>query len=402
VVRTPQILVVDGDDEQRTALAAVLDAHGCPSIEAQTVDQALSMLDHEPAIGVVVLCAAASADADRAATDRLTSDRPETKVIVCADRPPLPGAIAVSPSDERGLLAAVGTCLDEPVISVVSAADVVAGRRDEIIRRWAELCLWDPSQPPDAEPAIPERLLDAVIEALHHPQPVGWGLDPALDDVVDVFAERVATPDQAIAQLSCLRRALHEVVVRDLPLAERHEALERVSGVLDHTMMTGASLRTSRLRHEALTDALTGLGNRRAFDRDLERDIARARRASTPLTLAIIDLDGLKQINDREGHAAGDQAIAAIGRALRATSRRADRAYRIGGDEFAVILSDAVLAEPDQLVTRLQEAGAPACSVGIASAPPERLEELFEQADRALYRNRAEARRRGEGPIELG
>jgi diguanylate cyclase (GGDEF)-like protein len=239
---------------------------------------------------------------------------------------------------------------------------------------------------------MPRLVLTAVAEALQNPQPLGWGLDPALDPVVEAFAEHVATPDQTIAQLACLRLALHDVVVREAPPEERDETLERVSTVVDHTMMVAARVRTSKLHDEALADGLTGLGNRRAFDRDLDREIARARRNGSPLTLAVVDLDGLKRINDIDGHAAGDAAIVALADALRATSRRGDRAYRIGGDEFAVLLSDALIVEPELFAARLREAGAPACTVGTAASPPDPLDDLFSLADRALYRIRAEAR----------
>lgn len=273
-----------------------------------------------------------------------------------------------------------------------SAADIVRARIDELEERWRELCRWHPGQPPDAEPTMPRLVLTAVAEALRNPQPLGWGLDPALDPVVEAFAEHVATPDQTIAQLACLRLALHDVVVRGAPPEERDETLERVSTVVDHTMMVAARVRTSKLHDEALADALTGLGNRRSFDRDLDREIARARRNGSPLTLAVVDLDGLKRINDVDGHAAGDRAIVALADALRATSRRGDRAYRIGGDEFAVLLSDALIVEPELFAARLRDAGAPACTVGTAASPPDPLDDLFALADRALYRIRAQAR----------
>jgi len=391
VTSVPQILLVDGGEEQRATLRQGLDALGCETIEVPTVASAVEALRQRPAISAVVLEGQVGEDADPSVVAQVVAARPDVKVIVRADRPPLPGAIAVAPDDRRSLEVVLGPCADAIDLGPTTA-EIVEARVEEITARWRELCLWDPAQPPDAEPAVPDLLLGAIVDALRHPQPIGWGLDPALDDVVDRFAEQVETPDQAIAQLSCLRRALHEVVVPHAPEHERSEALERVSAVLDQTMMTGAALRTSRLRDEALTDALTGLGNRRAFDRDLERDIARARRTSSPLTLAVIDLDGLKRINDTDGHAAGDRAIASMGHALRATARRSDRAYRIGGDEFAVILSDALLVEPELLVQRLREAGAPTCSVGTASSPPEPIEELFERADAALYRNRAASR----------
>ena len=144
------------------------------------------------------------------------------------------------------------------------------------------------------------------------------------------------------------------------------------------------------LQQKALTDGLTGLGNRRAFDRDLRVELARVERTGLPLTVVIVDLDGLKTINDRNGHEAGDDALRSMASALNDLVRESDRAYRFGGDEFALLLSDAVVPDPDAIIERLRRSGAPACSVGIscsASDPPDALvavadERMYEQRDR--------------------
>ena len=381
------VLLVGGLVEDRSAIVAALGDRGCATDVADSPEDALAMLRDGDVAVAVVGEQASWVDADELVAE-LRSARPSLRIVLRAARPPVVGAVTVDPSDIAGLLAAVGPCPHASRTST-SASAVVTSRIDEIEAHWAELCRWDPAQPPHAEPAAARDVLLAVASALRQPQPLGWGLDPAFDDVIHVFADHVETPQQAIAQLACLRLALHDLVMPAVPEDERDETLARVSGVLDHAMMTSASLRTSRLGIEALTDALTGLSNRRAFDRDLEREVARAERTSSPLTLAVIDLDGLKAINDTDGHAAGDRALAAMGHALRATCRRSDRAYRIGGDEFAVLLTDALIVEPELLLSRLREAGAPSCTVGIASAPPDPLAGLYERADRALYQRRA-------------
>jgi diguanylate cyclase (GGDEF)-like protein len=95
-----------------------------------------------------------------------------------------------------------------------------------------------------------------------------------------------------------------------------------------------------RLEHAALTDNLTGLRNHRAFHEDLARELDRAHRTGTPLGLVMLDLDGLKRVNDTLGHQAGDELIGAVAHGLKSTIRGGDVPYRIGGDEFAVILAD--------------------------------------------------------------
>jgi diguanylate cyclase (GGDEF)-like protein len=101
------------------------------------------------------------------------------------------------------------------------------------------------------------------------------------------------------------------------------------------------AVEVERLAEMAITDPLTGLRNHRAFHEDIARELQRAGRTGVPLALVILDLDDLKSVNDAQGHQAGDERLQALADAIRATGRGADVAYRVGGDEFAVILPDA-------------------------------------------------------------
>ena len=112
---------------------------------------------------------------------------------------------------------------------------------------------------------------------------------------------------------------------------------------------TGLTLRELRLfaetRRQATTDELTGLANRRWFDRRLREAIAEARRTGGSLALMVIDLDHFKELNDTLGHHAGDRVLAQLGPRIRAELRGADDVARLGGDEFAVLLDGAGDAE---------------------------------------------------------
>jgi diguanylate cyclase (GGDEF)-like protein len=151
----------------------------------------------------------------------------------------------------------------------------------------------------------------------------------------------------------------------------------------------------------ARTDWLTGLPNTRSFLETAAHEIARARRTHSPLTLAYIDLDGFKAVNDTLGHAAGDELLQKIADALRSRLRDVDVIARLGGDEFAVLFPDTSKDEAERAIERLHPAmddvvragGWPVrFSIGAVThtLPPD-TDELIRQADAAMY----EAKRQG-------
>lgn len=152
-----------------------------------------------------------------------------------------------------------------------------------------------------------------------------------------------------------------------------------------------------RLEHLAHTDPLTQLPNRRAWDVELDRALARARRADEPVTVAVIDVDGLKAINDAHGHAEGDSVLAQIARNWRRVLRPDDVLARIGGDEFALLLPSCGGPEAADVIERLRERiPVPhSCSVGLAGCNgDEPAGELMRRADHAMYSAKREGRHR--------
>ena len=138
----------------------------------------------------------------------------------------------------------------------------------------------------------------------------------------------------------------------------------------------------------ARTDALTGVANLRAWEETLGRETARAARSGTPLSVAVLDFDRLKTINDEGGHQAGDRALRAAVSAWQTALRQTDVLARPGGDEFAAVLPDCALSDARALGERLRRATphGHTCSVGVAQwRADEAPEELMERADRALY-----------------
>lgn len=149
----------------------------------------------------------------------------------------------------------------------------------------------------------------------------------------------------------------------------------------------------------ASRDELTGVHNRRKLDEALAREFALAHRYRRPLSLALLDIDGLKAINDRHGHRAGDAVLKQVAELVSANLRRETIFARMGGDEFAVLCPETGAASGQEMIARLRAAidrhrfdlgGTTirvSCSLGIADLAPEMTgpEDLYQAADRSLY-----------------
>jgi diguanylate cyclase (GGDEF)-like protein len=152
----------------------------------------------------------------------------------------------------------------------------------------------------------------------------------------------------------------------------------------------------------ALVDSLTQLGNRRAFDEALAAEVARSRRSGAPLSVLLVDLDGLKRVNDFYGHLEGDRALRQVGRALAFVVREADRCFRWAGDEFAAILPDTTAEAADNVRRRLVEQVRSSCftshgeplvvSCGVAECGDSGALAVIAAADDDLLAQKAERR----------
>jgi diguanylate cyclase (GGDEF)-like protein len=157
--------------------------------------------------------------------------------------------------------------------------------------------------------------------------------------------------------------------------------------------------RAERAQAEALTDPLTSLYNRRGWDQLLSAEEERCRRFGHPACVVSIDLDGLKTVNDTQGHAAGDDLLRRCAEALRSSVRQQDIAARLGGDEFAVLGVECEPANAHNLVDRLRAALGEhdvEASLGFASRhPAQGLVQALHQADAAMYAEKRSARAAG-------
>lgn len=164
------------------------------------------------------------------------------------------------------------------------------------------------------------------------------------------------------------------------------------------------------VRKESLSDALTGLANRRCFDDRVREAAAEARRAGTPLSLLIGDVDHFKRFNDAHGHATGDQVLRLVAQCFKANVRGRDTAVRFGGEEFVVVLPETRLEEATAIANQIRASvetkkivkrssgetlGSITLSLGVAQwAPGEDIADLVNRADACLYAAKRAGRNR--------
>lgn len=164
--------------------------------------------------------------------------------------------------------------------------------------------------------------------------------------------------------------------------------------------------RAAVFQADAQRDELTGLGNRRHLDHRLPRLLEVAKSQSLPLTVALIDLDHFKRINDRFGHAIGDKVLVEMAKKLHENTRSSDVLARIGGEEFLIVFAEMPPMQALEVCERLRsrvekhewnalaEGLSVTLSVGISAAPPYELATLFDEADQAMYRAKNGGRNR--------
>ena len=183
---------------------------------------------------------------------------------------------------------------------------------------------------------------------------------------------------------------------------------ERIQESVAHAAPVLANLRNLAVAEtRAATDALTGLANKRAVEDTLKRMTAQAGRLKAPLSCLLLDLDRFKEVNDRYGHAAGDEVLAAVGDVLTTALRGSDFVGRYGGEELVVLLPDTdregAVRVAEKLRASIEAIEPPAqverlitASIGVAVLPDDALdaESLLRMADRALYAAKADGRNR--------
>ncbi|MCM2679142.1 GGDEF domain-containing protein [Echinimonas agarilytica] len=175
--------------------------------------------------------------------------------------------------------------------------------------------------------------------------------------------------------------------------AQKHQQLDWLQRQLHFPLRN--SLRFEAMSLRARTDHLTGLGNRAAFDDQAVRVVAQSRRSRHDVAVLLIDLNHFKQVNDKFGHLTGDRILQATAECLLDVTRDSDQAFRIGGDEYAVLLSHCSTRSCDLVIRRIQSKLAQSrtlkklgvsASIGAAMwTPADNVESWLCRADQAMY-----------------
>lgn len=199
----------------------------------------------------------------------------------------------------------------------------------------------------------------------------------------------------------------HFIAVKQ-DITERRQAEEALIEAHQRLKVQFAEINAlkEKLREQAIRDPLTGLFNRRYLQETLKRELARARRDRTPISIVMLDIDLFKQVNDSYGHAAGDLMLQDLGEMLRNITREGDVACRYGGEEFIAVMPGAPLAigveraelirhEFEFLKVRIKNFKLhPTLSIGVAAYPDhaDSMDELLSAADQALYLSKQNGR----------
>lgn len=367
----PRILVVDDDIGIRRLVRTGLELEGFTVIESATLAQARSV--HTERVDGVVLDRQLPDGDGLAAYDDLRVRYPDARIVLhSATHVP-----SSYPSVPKGDVDALVHYFGPPAPALPSAPPEVARAvADQIVEDWIELCRWDPELPAESRPPIAGSVVAAVASALERPQPVGWGLDPALEPVAEVYLLNHDSLDVALSQLVCLGEAFEREVVDALEVGEKLETSRRLTMILQRLMTVVVRAGVAQLEEQAFTDPLTGLGNSRAFRVDLHQEVARAARHGRPLTVVRLAIEGVDAV------LGGDEGLRRVGQVLSGLRDQQVHAYRLGWVHFGLLLPDAVAVDVTFVIDPLEDAGVGRVSVGIATFPhdaPDQLEQLAER-----------------------
>jgi len=255
---------------------------------------------------------------------------------------------------------------------------------------------------------VPNRLLAHPKTAIPRP----WDLLLAAIFFAGAFVLNRETDEDRLAfdvmlvWVAGLNGASHLLASQSARVLDASAASAELLNTVSYMILLGATLLDNaqlfrQVRTLAISDSLTGLANYRRLVDILQNEIERSGRTSRSFSLLLMDLDGLKVINDQYGHLVGSRALCRVAEILRLNSRSIDTAARYGGDEFALVLPETKDSAAQQVADRVRmcleadrEVPRLSLSVGIATFPQRgsSVQQLIEHADRALYEMKGKAK----------
>jgi len=231
------------------------------------------------------------------------------------------------------------------------------------------------------------------------------GMEGALWSYPVVFLAFFVLPQRSANTIGLALAAMGTLLLglsHDPGTVWRYIASMALCFVVINVMLNIVTTLQGRLMQQSITDPLTGAFNRRHMDATLAEVVERYRRTGAPASAMLIDIDHFKQINDRLGHAAGDEALRGLVALVRSRRRRLDMLFRQGGEEFLLLLPDTRVAEARRLAEALRESVAQATilrgekltvSIGVGEVQPaENAHDWIDRVDEALYRAKEEGR----------
>jgi diguanylate cyclase (GGDEF)-like protein len=247
----------------------------------------------------------------------------------------------------------------------------------------------------------------------HSPTPRVWELLPAVVFLIAAVALNGAKEDDrfafdtALIWVAGLNVVSHLIASQSARLLDASAGVAELVNAISYIVLLGATLLDNarlfrQVRTLAISDSLTGLANYRHLVDVLQSELERSGRTDRAFSVLLMDLDGLKKINDRHGHIVGSRALCRVATILKLNSRSIDTAARYGGDEFALVLPETNQAAAQQVVDRIrhcleedEEVPQLTMSIGLATFPKcgVTVQQLLEYADRALYAMKEQSKR---------
>jgi len=247
----------------------------------------------------------------------------------------------------------------------------------------------------------------------HSPTPRVWELFPAVIFLIAAVVLNTVKEndgfafDTAIVWVAGLNVISHLIVSQSARLLDASAGVAELVNATSYMVLLGATLLDNahlfrQVRTLAISDSLTGLANYRHLVDILQSELERSGRTNRPFSVLLMDLDGLKKINDRHGHVIGSRALCRVATILRLNCRSIDTAARYGGDEFALVLPETNVTAAEQVADRIrncltedEEVPHLSISVGVATFPKcgVTVQQLLEFADRALYAMKEQSKR---------